>query len=94
MHALQAAWMYYLTDPAMLLNGLALFYALAGSWLWIATQLRTARAQVRLATSPSAPDGATSTLSDATLRINRLFYTVGGACLGLALLLSLLGNRF
>ncbi len=91
MHALQAAWMYYLTNPAMVLNGLALFYALTGSWLWIATQLRSSRAQVRLATAPSSVEAMPSA---AGARINRVFYTVGGLCLALAVGLSLLGNRF
>lgn len=91
MHALQAAWMHYLSNPSLVLNGLALFYALAGSWLWIATQLRSSRAQVRMATSPASVETLSST---ATQWVNRLFYAVGGACLGLALLLSLLANRF
>ena len=46
MHALQAAWTHYLSNPSQVLNGLALFYALAGSWLWIATQLRSSRVAV------------------------------------------------
>jgi hypothetical protein len=91
MHALQAAWMFYLGNPAAVFNGLALFYALTGSWLWIATQLRSSRAQLRLATAPATTE---ATVSPATARINRLFYVVGGVCLALALLLSLLGNRF
>jgi hypothetical protein len=91
MHALQAAWTHYLSNPSQVLNGLALFYALAGSWLWIATQWRSSRVQLRMATSPASVE---SLPSPATLRVNRLFYTVGGLCLALALLLTLLANRF
>lgn len=86
MPILQAAWIYYLNNSAFVLNCLALFYGLSGSWLIIATQLRMARTSRLTA-------GATGSLalSGETLnhRANRMFMLVGGVCLGLALLLTL-----
>ncbi|WP_229710375.1 hypothetical protein [Halopseudomonas pertucinogena] len=73
-----------MNNSALVLNSLALFYALCGGWLIIATQLRTARA-VRLLSSPS---GVMEEAASAQ-RGNRLFMRVGGLCLGLALLLSI-----
>lgn len=86
MPLLQAAWIYYLNNGAFVLNCLALFYGLSGSWLIIASQLRTARAD-RLATDTQG----SLTLSSETInhRANRLFTLIGSLCLGLALLLSL-----
>ena len=86
MPILQDAWIYYLNNSAFVLNCLALFYGLSGSWLIIATQLRTARAS-RLAADATG----SLTLSGAPLnhRANRMFMLVGGVCLGLALLLTL-----
>lgn len=92
MPAFEAAWIYFLNHPALVINGMALFYAAAGGWLWIATQLREARASTLLATSP-ARVGQTAPLP-ATLRANRMFYMVGGVCLSLALLLTLISQRF
>ena len=92
MPVLQAAWLYYLENPALVLNGLALFYGLAGGWLWLATQLRSSRAAERLTTSPAVPGGVTP--SSATQRINRVFYAVGGVCLLLASLLTLASTQF
>ena len=89
MPVFQAAWTYYLNNPALVINGLALFYALSGSWLLLATQIRASRQTSLLATSPASE----LTLSPATLRINRLFNSVGIACLGLALLLSLISTQ-
>ncbi|QJD58887.1 hypothetical protein HG264_08165 [Pseudomonas sp. gcc21] len=92
MPVLQVAWLYYLNNPALVLNGLALFYGLAGGWLWLATQLRSARATARLATSPAVSGEAT--IPAATQRINRMFYAVGGVCLLLATLLTLASTQF
>lgn len=90
MFPLQAAWLYYLENPALVLNGLALFFAVNGSWLWIATQLRSSLGRQRLATLPSSE-------SDISLqrdqRINRLFYSVGAVCLTLAVVLTLISAR-
>ena len=91
MPVLQAAWLYYLENPAFVLNALALFYGLAGGWLWVATQLRSARAAARLATDPAMPGDIPSA---ATQRINRVFYSVGGVCLALATVLTLVSTEF
>ncbi|OWL91109.1 hypothetical protein [Halopseudomonas aestusnigri] len=90
MFPLQAAWLYYLENPALVLNSLALFFAVNGSWLWIATQLRSSLGRQRLATLPPS-DSDISQQRDQ--RINRLFYSVGTVCLSLALLLSLVSTR-
>ncbi|MEH6389549.1 MULTISPECIES: hypothetical protein [Pseudomonas] len=92
MPVLQAAWFYYLNNPALVLNGLALFYGLAGGWLWLATQLRSARAAARLATSP-AVSGEATIIPATTRRINRMFYAVGSVCLLLATLLTLASTQ-
>lgn len=88
----EAAWVYFLNHPALVINAMAMFYAAAGSWLWIATQLREARASAMLATSPAKM--MQETPLPATQRANRMFYMVGGVCLTLALLLSLISQRF
>ncbi|MAD26918.1 MAG: hypothetical protein CMK82_12090 [Pseudomonadales bacterium] len=90
MFPLQAAWLYYLENPALVLNGLALFFAVNGSWLWIATQLRSSLGRQRLATLPPSE---TDISQQREQRINRLFYSVGTVCLSLALLLSLVSTR-
>ncbi|SDR86923.1 hypothetical protein SAMN05216421_0480 [Halopseudomonas xinjiangensis] len=92
MPVFQAIWMYCLDNPARALNALALFYALAGGWLCAATQLRASRASARLATNTHTEVAADD--SEATRRVNRMFYSVGGACLGLAVLLSLVSTHF
>lgn len=81
----QAAWIFYLENSALVLNSLALFYGVCGSWLILATQLRTART-LRLLTSSAGVVEADLPLS--TQRSNRLFLLVGSFCLGLALLFS------
>lgn len=90
MPVFQALWMYCLDNPARALNALALFYAVAGGWLWAATQLRVARAAARLATSADTEMAAE--IPESTRRVNRMFYCVGGACLALAMLLSLIST--
>ncbi|MEH6493254.1 hypothetical protein [Halopseudomonas sp.] len=92
MSPLQAAWLYYLAHPALVINALALFFAVTGSWLWLATQLRTSLAAQRLATAPPAPQSGIS--ERATQRSNRLFYSVGGLSLAMALLLSVISTQF
>lgn len=82
----QAAWVFYLNNSALVLNSLALFYGLCGSWLVLATQLRAARA-LRLMSSSAGPIEAELPLG--MQRSNRLFMLVGCVSLGLALLLSI-----
>lgn len=86
----QAAWLYYLNNPALVINGLALFYGLAGSWLVFAAQWRSIRGAAQLTagiTSTSNSDGATL-----NSRANHIFARIGLGCLALALLLSLLST--
>ncbi len=45
--SLQYLWNLFSTYPAQVLNGLALFFALAGGWLLLATRLREQRAGVQ-----------------------------------------------
>lgn len=89
MPLLHAAWMFYSQHSALVINALALFYALSGSWLLLATQIRSAR----LSQPATSPAGITQEPSPATLRINRMFNRVGGLCLGAGLLLSLISTQ-
>ncbi|MGS8173949.1 hypothetical protein ACU7A6_05100 [Pseudomonas aeruginosa] len=79
--SLQALWALFLAHPAQAVNGLALFFGVAGAWLLLATRARERRA---LAALP---------MDEATLRINLFFYRFGTACLGLALLVSWASTR-
>jgi hypothetical protein len=88
--SLQYLWNLFSTHPGQMLNSLALFFAVAGSWLLLATRLREQRAVGRLAANSQLDeiDEETSLLDEATQRINRFFYCFGGATLTAALLLS------
>ena len=86
--SLQYLWTLFSTYPAQTLNGLALFFAVAGSWLLLATRLREQRAVGHLASAMDELDEEASLLDEPTRRINRFFYAFGGATLGAALLLS------
>ena len=90
--SLQAFWALLLAYPAMTLNGLALFFALAGGWLWVMTRLREQRGLARLL-SESDCQQVSGLFSTRTLRLNRFFYRFGGVCLGGALLLSWFSTR-
>ena len=90
MPVLQAAWMFYLNNPALVVNALGLFYALSGSWLPLDTQIRASRGLGQLATSPARD---IAELAPATQRINRLFNRVGSVCLGAGLVLSLVSTQ-
>lgn len=82
--SLQYLWTLFSTHPAQTINALALFFAVAGSWLLMATRLREQRAVARLAEL----DEQASLLDEPTLRINRFFYRFSAAALGAALVLS------
>lgn len=84
--SLQYFWTLFSAHPGQVVNGLALFFAVAGSWLLLATRLREQRACARLAMDEVAGDAAVTDPS--TQRINRFFYFFGGATLSVALLLS------
>lgn len=92
--SLQQLWLMCLNYPSQVVNGLALFLALAGGWLLLATRLREQRAAARLLL-----DGELATLAEAGLagdvrseRLNRFFYAFGAASLLAALLLSWLST--
>lgn len=91
--SLQQLWLMCLSYPAQVVNGLALFLALAGGWLLLATRLREQRAQARLLL-----DGELATLEEGLCgdarseRLNRFFYAFGAASLLAALLLSWLST--
>lgn len=92
--SLQLLWTWCLSYPSQVVNGLALFLALAGGWLLLATRRRIQRAASRLLL-----DGESSTLDEADLdgdaqveRLNRFFYRFGGLSLLAALLLSWLST--
>jgi hypothetical protein len=93
--SLQALWSLFLTHPAQVVNALALFFAVAGSWLLLATRLREQRAVAHLAADSELEeiDEETSLLDEPTQRINRFFYGFGGCTLGMALLLSWFSTR-
>ncbi|MCU1718836.1 hypothetical protein [Pseudomonas sp. 5P_3.1_Bac2] len=75
-YAIYAAW----------INALALFLAVAGSWLLVATRIRYSRAMARVAAKGKQAGGYG--MDAATARINRFFTSFGAACLGLALAVS------
>ncbi len=93
--SLQALWSLYLAHPAGWVNGLALFFSVAGSWLLLATQLRQQRAVARLIADAEMDEVAidASLLGESRQRLNRFFYRFGYACLGLALGLSWVSTR-
>lgn len=90
MPVLQAAWVFYSHNSALVVNALGLFYALSGSWLLIATRIRSSRSTNALATSPTTPGQLPA---PATQRINRMFNRVGTLCLAGGLLLSLISTQ-
>ena len=93
--SLQALWSMFLAHPAQVVNALALFFAVAGGWLLLATRLREQRAVAHLAADSELEeiDEEASLLDEPTRRINRFFYHFGGVTLGAALLLSWCSTR-
>lgn len=85
--SLQVLWSLLLTYPAQVLNGLALFFALAGAWLLLATRVREQRVAARLLAEGELGEAEYGE-DEATVRINRFFYAFGLATLMAALLLS------
>jgi hypothetical protein len=78
-----ALWLLFETHSAQVVNALALFLALAGSWLLLATRLRQQQATVRLALETGAGPAP-----EAVRKINRFFQRFGAGCLLAALLVS------
>lgn len=91
--SLQLLWSWCESYPAQVANGLALFLALAGSWLLLATRLREQRAAARLLLDGELSSLAAESVADVQVaRLNRFFYVFGGLCLGAALALSWLSR--
>lgn len=87
--SLQALYLSCLAHPAQALNSLALFFAIAGSWLLLATRMRQQLALARLSAA-GALEGveADGELDEATTQLNRFFSRFGLAVLMGALCLS------
>ncbi len=94
--SLQALLALGLAHPSQLINGLALFFAVAGGWLLVATRLRERRAVAQLAADTELDEQGeeASLLDEPTLRLNRFFNGFGFACLAAALLVSWLSTQF
>lgn len=90
--SLQVLWSLFLAHPAQLVNGLALFFAMAGAWLLLATRVREQRVVAHLAAGSKLGAEAPE-LDGPTLRLNRFFYRFGYLCLALALAVSWASTR-
>ena len=88
--SLQTLWLLIEGQPGKWLNGLALFFALAGAWLLLATRMREQHASARLLAGSELNGLAEEAYAsdEPTLRLNQFFYRFGYACLVSALLLS------
>ncbi len=82
--SLQTLFSLALSHPAQSINALALFFAVAGSWLLIATHIRQRRAVSGLV----ADSAELAALDISTQQLNRFFTSFGYACLGIALAVS------
>lgn len=93
--SVQALWSLFLAYPGQLLNGLALFFAMAGAWLLLVTRMREQRALARLLAGSEMEELAEQAyvMDEPTLRLNRFFYRFGYACLIVALTLSWASTR-
>jgi hypothetical protein len=93
--SLQVLWLLVEGQPGQWLNGLALFFAMAGAWLLLATRLREQRALARLLAGSelNALLAQSCTIDEPTLRLNRFFYRFGYLSLVVALLLSWLSTQ-
>lgn len=93
--SLQALWWLVESQPGQWLNGLGLFFALAGAWLLVATHMREQHALGRLLAGNQLSELAQPpyAVDEPTQRLNRFFYRFGYACLTVALLLSWLSTQ-
>ena len=93
--SLQALWLLAEGQSGQWLNGLALFFVLAGAWLLLATRMREQRAQARLLAGSELNELADEACAfdEPTMRLNQFFYRFGYACLATALLLSWLSTQ-
>jgi hypothetical protein len=87
MMSLQALYAVFNAQPGRWLNLLALFFAVAGAWLLLATRYRE---QAWLGALPVGVDGKAmvAALDQPRERLNRFFYQFATTCLSGALLLS------
>ncbi len=84
--SLPALYAFFNAQPGHWLNLLALFFAVAGAWLLLATRYRQQASVGALIFDGERNAGA---LTDAaTQRVNRFFYQFGCTCLASAVLLS------
>lgn len=90
--SLQAFWNLFQAHPGRILNDLALFFALAGAWLLLATRRRERLALERLVAESEVQPQPLSTF-EPLARLNRFFYRFGFACLTLALAVSWYSTR-
>jgi hypothetical protein len=88
--SLQALWWSIEGQPGQWLNGLALFFTLAGAWLLLATRLREQHKQARSLVGSELNQLAQQACAcdEPTLRLNRFFYRFGYTCQAVALLLT------
>jgi hypothetical protein len=96
MMSLQMLWSVFHAHPGQVLNALALFFALAGAWLLVATRLREQRVDARLLADGEL-DGVADmgcAMDEPTQRINRFFYSFGLTTLVVALLISWGSTQF
>lgn len=94
--SLQALFSLALSHPAQSINALALFFAVAGGWLLIATRIRERRAVTQMVADSELAEQGTevSTLDAPTQQLNRFFNRFGYACMGIALMVSWFSTRF
>lgn len=92
--SLQVLWSLVVNHPAQVVNGLALFLALAGGWLLLATRLRGQRAVARVLAGDGVGGMDSASLANHAQveRLNRFFYAFGAFSLGAALYLSWLST--
>ncbi|MFW0757231.1 hypothetical protein ACN1C3_21260 [Pseudomonas sp. H11T01] len=88
--SLQLIWSMFNAHPAKLINVLALLLACPGGWLLHATRRREQRAMASMESQSQSRnvDQPVALLDVASMRMNRLYYCFGFACLALALLVS------
>ncbi|GLK87835.1 hypothetical protein [Pseudomonas turukhanskensis] len=92
--SLQALFSLALSHPAQSINALALFFAVAGSWLLIATRIRQRRAIAGLVVESEGAEAELSTLDTSTQQLNRFFTRFGYACLAIGLMVSWFSTQF
>lgn len=91
--SLQALYALFNAQPGRWLNLLALFLAVAGAWLLLATRYRQ---QSLLGTLVVGGDGKAmvAAVDQPAQRLNRFFYRFAASCLASALLLSWSSTQF